>query len=434
MEKPGQRVNPTIVIWEMGHAFIRSILAIAACICLLSSCNLTKETFRFAYQDEGPNKQIMHTMKGILEKEFNVEIVLLEVERPHENLERLAAKEIDFLLHENYAPYAQGNVSTAFIAYPKFLHIFYRNEDDAEILDFKTLISNRRIYLEHANSVENLILQDLASFYSIEGQYELVSDMTESDVVIHLSSLIMQEALEDLSEFKLFSFDNAAMLGKGSKTEGISLRFHRMRPYIIPEGSYGEFTRTPIVTLEVDMVMLARQDLPVVTVNDLIKTILRNKQSFVSIDPVLFIGLKESFDRSGLSYPLHEGSRAYLDREEPGFLERYAELAGVAFSMLIALIGGGISFSKWRQQRKKDRVDVFYKGLMDIKNTPIKCIDDGRKMIRSIKDEQNKAFEMLINEELAANESFRIYMELNKETMTEVKLKMKALQLAESKS
>ena len=151
--------------------------------------------------------------------------------------------------------------------------------------------------------------------------------------------------------------------------------------------------------------MLARQDLPVVIVNDLIKTILRHKQAFVSIDPVLFTGLKESFDRSGL--------RAYLDREEPGFLERYAELSGVAFSMLIALIGGGISFSKWRKQCKKDCVDVFYKGLMDIKN---------------------KAFEMLINEELAANESFRIYMEWNKETMIEVKLKMKALQLAESKS
>lgn len=82
------------------------------------------------------------------------------------------------------------------------------------------------------------------------------------------------------------------------------------------------------------MVMLARQDLPVVTVNGLIKTILRHKQAFVSIDPVLFTGLKESFDRSGL--------RAYLDREEPGFLERYAELSGVAFSMLIALIGDGI--------------------------------------------------------------------------------------------
>jgi len=224
------------------------------------------------------------------------------------------------------------------------------------------------------------------------------------------------------------------MVGKGSRIEGISLRFHRLRPYIIPEDTCGEFTNTPKVTLEVDMVMLARQDLPVVTVNDLIKTILRHKQAFVSIDPVLFTGLKESFDRSGLSYPLHEGSRAYLGREEPGFLERYVELAGVAFSILIALIGGGISFYKWRKQCKKDRVDVFYKGLMDITNKPIACIDDGLKMIRSIKDEQNKAFEMLINEELAANESFRIYMELNQETMTEVKLKMKALQLAESKS
>lgn len=69
-------------------------------------------------------------------------------------------------------------------------------------MDFKTLISGKRIYLQHANSTENLILQDLASLYSVDGQYELVSDMSKGDVVIHLSSLIKQEALESLSEFK----------------------------------------------------------------------------------------------------------------------------------------------------------------------------------------------------------------------------------------
>jgi len=94
----------------------------------------------------------METMKGILEEEFNIEIVLLKVDRPLENLGRLAGKEIDFLLHENYAPYTQGNVSTAFMAYPKCLHIFYRSSDYTEPPDFKTLISGKRIYLQHANS------------------------------------------------------------------------------------------------------------------------------------------------------------------------------------------------------------------------------------------------------------------------------------------
>ena len=41
---------------------------------------------------------------------------------------------------------------------------------------------------------------------------------------------------------------------------------------------------------------------------------------------------------------------------------------------------------------------------------------------------------MLINEELSANESFRIYMELSKETISELRLKRKALKLIAEKA
>ncbi|MEQ9231050.1 MAG: hypothetical protein RIF46_10240, partial [Cyclobacteriaceae bacterium] len=44
--------------------------------------------------------------------------------------------------------------------------------------------------------------------------------------------------------------------------------------------------------------------------------------------------------------------------------------------------------------------------------------------IRKIKLEQQKAFQMLIDEKLQANESFRIYMELSKETLQELQLRL----------
>ena len=53
--------------------------------------------------------------------------------------------------------------------------------------------------------------------------------------------------------------------------------------------------------------------------------------------------------------------------------------------------------------------------------------------IKSIQLAQNKAFEMLIDEKLEANESFRIYMELSKETINELKIKVKKLKLRDEK-
>ena len=118
-----------------------------------------------------------------------------------------------------------------------------------------------------------------------------------------------------------------------------------------------------------------------------------------------------------------------MDRAEPNVFERYAELGGVIFSIMLALISALISLTKWNAQRKKDRVDVFYQELMDIKGQipDIKIIQDGAKIVRKIKATQDKAFKMLIDEELTADESFRIYMELSKETINDVKLRVQQI-------
>ena len=66
---------------------------------------------------------------------------------------------------------------------------------------------------------------------------------------------------------------------------------------------------------------------------------------------------------------------------------------------------------------------------MEVKNvTPyIKTMNEGLEKIQFVKKAQNKAFTMLIEEELVANESFRIYMELSKETINELRIRMRII-------
>ncbi len=93
-----------------------------------------------------------------------------------------------------------------------------------------------------------------------------------------------------------------------------------------------------------------------------------------------------------------------------------------------------VSLTKWQAQKKKDRIDEFYEDLINIKNKiaslrkPNEVIDK----IKQVKTSQNKAFELLISEELVANESFRIYMELSKETVNELRSKLKSIKSRKS--
>ena len=63
---------------------------------------------------------------------------------------------------------------------------------------------------------------------------------------------------------------------------------------------------------------------------------------------------------------------------------------------------------------------------MNIKNQ-VDRISDSKNLkikLNEVKASQKKAFDMLIHEKLEANESFRIYMELSKEVIEDIKIKI----------
>ncbi|MEM8896418.1 MAG: TAXI family TRAP transporter solute-binding subunit, partial [Bacteroidota bacterium] len=232
-----------------------------------------------------------------------------------------------------------------------------------------------------------------------------------------------------LGDYRLFSFDNVEQFGRGSLAVAISLKFPQMKPFIIPQRTYGSLTEEAVVTIATDAVLITRGDLDDDVIYNITKAIFQHKERFTSISPLIYLDLKENFDRTRLNFPLHNGARIYLDRDEPTIFERYAELIGVIFSILVTLVSSGLYLSKWQAQRKKDRVDIFYQDIMDIKNELSGLSSTGQvaQRIKKLKDSQNKAFKMLIDEELRADESFRIYMELSKETIQELTARYKRL-------
>ncbi len=394
---------------------------------VVSACQPGKIKYRLLYDENEPDGQISKAIKTVMERNYNIEVELVLGEGSVANLDSVAEGGADMALIENFVPLRE-EVRSVTLVYPKILHIFYLDDGRPEPSSFAELLFDRKVYIGKEGTSSHLFMQDLFEFFDIDtSRFEITRNPYENDVFVGFTDIVPLKNLELLKNFKLYSMDRLENYGKGSVVDAISLRFPQVRPFIIPQTSYQEITDKPIVTLETDAVLVVRSDMRENFVYDLTKTIYNEKQDFANLSPLIFKGLDEQFDRNILSFPLHEGARVYLDRDEPGFLERYAELIGVLFSIAIALVSGIVSLSRWQSQKKKDRVDIFYKDLMEKKNQKIVSSSEGISMIQEIQQSQNKAFDMLIHEELEANESFRIYMELSKETIHELRGRVKAL-------
>jgi len=393
------------------------------------SCDDKPEKIRILYSVDEPIGQIAKTLKEVIEREHDLEVELIIGEGSIANLDSLSKNKADLTIVENYVPFRK-DVKSILPFYPQVLHIFYTSDTIPE--SFEKLLYGNKVFIGAPGSTTHRFMLDLFDYFSLDrSQFQIARDPFEYDVLVGFTDIIKMDFLAGFEGHKLYSFDDVLKFGKGSIVEGISLTYPQVRPFIIPELTYGSLTTMPVMTLSTDAVLVARSDIPDQLIYDITKSIFQDRQEFTSIGPLLYIDLNEDFDRSKLNFPLANGARIYLDRDEPGFLERYAELGGVLFSVILALITAVLSVSRWQNQRKKDRVDVFYAALMNIKNklAGASTIHQGLGLIKEIKNAEKRAFQMLIDEKLVANESFRIYMELSKDTIEEVKLRLKQIQL-----
>jgi len=396
-------------------------------ILLLFGCNSKPKEINIIYAPEEPAGQIVQVLKKILEQEHNYEVNLIIGSGSEANLDSLSVGAADLSLIENYIPFREG-IHSLLPMYPQILHVFYKTDEEPK--DIKELLYGKQIYIGPEGSGSFRFMNDLFNFFQLDqSQFEITDNPFENDVYCGFSDVIRSEYLQGFEGFHLFSFDDINKLDQGSVVEGLALQHPHIKPFILPNKSYGHLTKHPIITLSTDAVLVSKPDFDDQIAYNITKSIYDNQQEFAAISPLVYLELSKPYDRTKLNFPIANGSRIYVDRDEPGFLERYAEILGLSFTLFLAIISAIVSFTRWNNLRKKNRIDVFYTELMDIKSkiTTTNSTDEGFKLIRRIKDNQSKAFDMLIDEKLLANESFRIFMELSKETMTEVKNRIRQI-------
>ena len=72
--------------------------------------------------------------------------------------------------------------------------------------------------------------------------------------------------------------------------------------------------------------------------------------------------------------------------------------------------------------RRKNRIDAFYSKAMALRNSvgELTSQEERSQVTQQVRDLQNTAFELLVDEKLAADESFRIFITLSNDVLRQV--------------
>ena len=138
-----------------------------------------------------------------------------------------------------------------------------------------------------------------------------------------------------------------------------------------------------------------------------------------ALRPGLFQEISDAFDPSSSTFIIHPGAQDYTQRNAPTVYERYSGIAEVAVTILIALFTATLAGVRIYRMRRKNRIDKFYSAVIAIKKSIDRTSTENERQEKAdeIRSLQSTAFELLVDEKLAADESFRIFITLSNDVL-----------------
>lgn len=315
-------------------------------------------------------------------------------------------------------------ISTVMPLYPSVLQVIAKADRPAHSL--REFLSDAVIYAGPPGSMSRLLTEQLVEDLEFGGIDVRFASVTEAspDVIIIYAPIDRQRLMGDptLAGMKLFSFGDPAEIGLGNAVDRAVLLNPRLRPFVIPLGTYGDLTPEPVLTVAVDRLLVARSDLDSAVIYDLYAEILRLRPALFSARPELFQPLDDDIAHANLAFSLHSGALAFVKRDEPTIIERYSGVAEVVVTLLIAFISGALALLRIYRVRRKNRLDEFLVEAIRIRDSVSSEASEAEcaEAIAKLKALQDYGFEQLVDEKLAADESFRIFIDLTSRTISDL--------------
>ena len=394
----------------------------------LSACGKSPTELRLVTPTEPEDRSIVEEWSDLLNQEAKFRVRLIDKPLSEEAaLDAIVSGAADIALVSNNLPF-RDEITTVMPLYPTVLHIGHRGASNSSTS--VELIQDSTVYAGPEGSASRFVFERMAERMGLgTDEYQYVDDSYEApDIFIVFSPISperiseIRELRDDFSDFQLLSTGSPQDIGQGKVIDSAVLLNPHFRPFVIPVGTYGELTQEPIVTIAVDKILVTRRDLDSAVVYDLINEILRLRPALAAKRPGLFQQLSEDFDTSRSKFIVHAGTQAYLQRSEPTVYERYSGIAEVAVTIIVAF--GSAIFASVRiyTMRRKNRIDAFYTRTIALSRSADDTTDAAelQKIIEEVRGLQSTAFDLLVDEKLAADDSFRIFITLSNDVLRQL--------------
>ena len=404
-------------------------------VCLLAACTDRRESLRLIEPRLPVDSQIAGEFASLLDEESSISITMVPPANAEEpSIEALLADRADIALVSNNQAYTAG-ITAVMPLYANVLHILQKQPagtGDAETGDAGTsdvdLFTRGHVFAGPPGSPSRIMLAKYATERRIDPANIKFVDSFDSacpDVIVIFAPIMRDLAsrLAPCSGYRFYGrFGAPENIGNGGVVDAATLLNPSLRPFVIPAGTYESISKKAVVTLAVDKMLVARRDVPATVIYDLIGEILRLQPALAASNPLLFHALDDDFDSTDSTFILHPGSLAYTRRDEPSVYERYSGIAEVAVTMFFALLSGVFAGVRIYNIRRKNRIDKFYSAAIALRQTIHEStpMDERRDAISRLRALQTEAFEMLVDEKLAADESFRIFITLSNDIIKEL--------------
>ena len=394
------------------------------CLVLSSGCERSPADLRFVTPISPIDQKIATDFVDLLDRESAVRIELTPTPLSETlALDALASGTADIALVSNNMPFRKG-IATVMPLYPTVLHIGYTG--DANVMDGPEALKGSTVFAGPPGSASRLMFERIVKRLGLsEEDFSYVDVEDEIPDVVVVFAPISPDRLAEYPEFKLSSLGSPQGIGQGSLVDAAVLLNPTLRPFVIPVGTYGDATPEPVLTVAVDKMLVARTSLERSVVYDLINEIHRLRPAISAQRPGLFQDFSDDLDTGRSTFVLHPGTLAYLQRSAPSVYERYSGIAELAVTVLIALVGAIFAGIRFFRRRRKNRIDTFYSETIRLRNSVTEegGLEERAAVIAKIRQLQNTAFEMLIDEKLAADESFRIFVTLTNDVLQQLGVK-----------
>jgi uncharacterized protein len=285
-----------------------------------------------------------------------------------ENFDRLERRSADFAIIQNGSPirpYAQP-VAPLF---PEIAHLIARKQSGIRSM---ADLRGKRVALMPAGSGSYQL------FWAMGLHYGLTQDNFKAEImpsgrayqalhqgqvdalfrVIAPGNKATQTLLQD-SDVELVPIDQVASL---------QLSIPYLEAQQLPRGTYDGARPIPPEDLSVAGVrslLVAQSQLSPEVVRSLTQILFEKRSELIELYPRAALINPPNADEP-LMYSFHAGARAYYTQEQPSFLDRYADVLGLLFSVGTLVISAGWQLRVWMLSQQKDRADRYNLEILEL--------------------------------------------------------------------